>query len=118
MEANFERYLRFLGYQMWTEKGADPPTGDGALWYRYEGRSWSLPGGCGDYMSDYEVWPGLVVPGRPYELLEVKGYLNPQSKTKLKRMAKLYPDVPIELITSQRLQDLVGKGATVIPGWE
>jgi hypothetical protein len=118
MEANFERFLKFLGYQLWTEKGADPPQGDGALWYRYEGRSWTLPGGCGDYLTDFEVWPGLIEAGRPYEVIEIKGHLDARSKTKLNRMRKLYPDVVIELITPERLDELVGKGKSVIPNWE
>lgn len=114
LEANLERFLRFSGYQMWTGEG-EPPAG---RWYRYEGRRWPLPGGCGDYLADYEVWPGLIDPQRPYEVLEAKGWLDSRSKTKLKRMAKLHPDSPVELITAQRLEELVGRGKSIIPHWE
>ena len=37
---------------------------------------------------------------------EVKGYLDAKSQTKLKRMAKYYPDVKIVVITGDRLRGL------------
>lgn len=114
LEANLERYLRFIGYQMWTGEEVPPP----GRWYRYEGRRWPLPGGCGDYLADYEVWPGLIDPRRPYEVLEAKGWLDARSKTKLRRMAKLHPESPVELITAQTLAGLVGRARSVIPYWE
>jgi hypothetical protein len=64
------------------------------------------------------VWPGLIDQGRSYEVLEAKGWLDPKSKTKLRRMAQHHPGAPVELITAQRLGELVGRAKAVIPGWE
>jgi hypothetical protein len=51
-------------------------------------------------------------------VLEAKGWLDPKSKTKLRRMAKHHPDSPVELVTAQTLDGLVGKAKAVIPHWE
>lgn len=127
MEANMERYLRYLGYHPWLEKHPSaPPLESGAWFYRYEGRRWDFTDARGEpikthtgfYLSDLEIWPGLIAPKRPYEVLEVKGYLDPASKTKLSRMAKQYPEVPLELITSQRFTEITTGCSSIIPGWE
>lgn len=41
------------------------------------------------------------------EYHEVKGYLDAKSKTKLKRMAKYYPDVKVVLLTGKRLREIL-----------
>jgi hypothetical protein len=51
-------------------------------------------------------------------VLEAKGWLDPRSKTKLKRMAKHHPDSPVELVTAQRLSEMVGRAKSIIPCWE
>lgn len=127
MEANFERYLRFLGYRPWLEKHpSTPPLESGGKWYRYEGRRWDFvarDGGpikthTGFYLSDFEVWPGLIDRSRPYEALEVKGYLDGASKTKLNRMDKQFPEAALELITPERFSELTANASSVVPGWE
>jgi hypothetical protein len=69
MEANMERYLRYLGYRPWLEKHpSTPPLESWAKWYRYEGRRWDFTDARGEpiktntgfYLSDLEVWPGLI----------------------------------------------------------
>lgn len=50
--------------------------------------------GTRSYRPDFKI---LTVDGL-FEYHEVKGHMNPQSKTKLKRMAKYYPDEKIILI--------------------
>lgn len=123
MEANLERYLRFLGHRPWLEK-TDPPRE--GRWYRYEGRRWDFTDRKGDpiktstgfYLADFEVWPGVVDCSRAYEVLEVKGWMDGSSKTKLNRMRKQYPEVPVEVISSKEF-DRMTKGARHhIPGWE
>jgi hypothetical protein len=124
MEANFERYLRFLGYMRWEDKTTSPPLE--GKWYRYEGRRWDFTTAKGDpiktatgfYLADLEVWPGLVVPSRAYEVLEVKGWMDPASKTKLNRMRKQYPDVPLEVISSTEFNHMTRGSKRLIPHWE
>jgi hypothetical protein len=48
---------------------------------------------------------------------EVKGFLDKQSKTKLKRMEKYYPDVKIRVVTSKNMRE-IAKWSKLIKGWE
>ena len=50
---------------------------------------------------------------------EIKGWLDPKSMTKLKRMAKYYPDVKIVVIGGRWFSDANRKGlCRLIPNWE
>lgn len=49
---------------------------------------------------------------------EVKGWMDPTSKTKLKRMTKYYPEVKVILIDRPYYRDVAKKLFGVIPGWE
>lgn len=118
MEANWLRFLLFDGYRRWADRDRDPPPG---RWYRYEGRRWEFPehrGATSFYVADVEVWPGFIVPSRPYEVHELKGYMDGASKTKLRRMALHHPEVPLELITSPRFDALTARAESTVPGWE
>ncbi len=53
--------------------------------------------GVRSYKPDFEV----TLPDDSIEYHEVKGWLDPKSKTKLKRMAKYYPDERIVLRDSK-----------------
>jgi hypothetical protein len=117
MEANWARFLQHHGYQLWTDK-KDPPEGK---WYRFEGRKFlfgELRGATSFYLTDFEVWPGYFDPTRPYELHEIKGYLDGPSKTKLNRMKKYYADVALELVTSPVFSQITKGYKTIIPHWE
>ena len=48
------------------------------------------------------------------EFWEVKGYMDSKSKTKLKRMAKYYPDVKLVLIDSTYYNDLKKKLGAIL----
>lgn len=48
---------------------------------------------------------------------EVKGYMDPKSRTKLKRMAKYYPGVVVEVVDAKRFR-AIAKVAGLIDGWE
>lgn len=48
--------------------------------------------------------------------IEVKGYMDPKSATKLKRMKKYHPDVHIQVIDSVRYNS-IKKGKNVYKGW-
>ncbi len=59
--------------------------------------------GATSYKPDFQVW---VTEGDEYEWREVKGYLSPKDKTKLKRMALYYPDEKIVLIGQKEINEL------------
>ena len=51
--------------------------------------------------------------------IEVKGYLDAKSKTKLKRMAKYHPKVKIEVWDSEFFKAIARQGlGRMIEGWE
>lgn len=53
------------------------------------------------------------------EFHEVKGWLDPASKTKLDRMKRYHPGVTIVLINDKFFKDCERKGiCRLIPGWE
>lgn len=58
--------------------------------------------GVRSYVPDFLV----EYPDGRVEYHEVKGYLDPKSKTKLKRMAKYHPDISLKLIDKKVLDSL------------
>lgn len=104
-EANYARYLEFL-----KRMGV-------ILEWRHEPRTFWFKGirrGTCSYLPDFEV----SYPSGKTVYHEVKGYFDPKSKTKLKRMAKYHPDVAVRLIGARQYADIRRKLAAVIPGWE
>jgi hypothetical protein len=48
--------------------------------------------------------------------VEVKGYMDPESKTKLKRMAKYFPTVKLDLFDTD-VYKIIKNMAGLVPGW-
>ncbi len=48
---------------------------------------------------------------------EVKGWMDPKSATKIKRMEKYYPNVDLRVIDKEWFRDFRDNGS-LIPGWE
>ena len=65
------------------------------------------------YKPDFKV----TEVGGLHTWYEVKGYMDRQSGTKLRRMAKYYPDERIILIQAREMTD-IGAYARLIEGWE
>lgn len=70
--------------------------------------------GCVSYLPDFKV--DELDGSESYH--EVKGWMDDRSKTKLKRMAKYYPNVKMVLIDSKQYASLKKTISSVIPGWE
>ncbi len=70
----------------------------------------SIRRGSRSYTPDFKV----ELPEGGYEWHEVKGYMNPQSKTKLKRMSLYYPKEKIVLIERIKYSDILKKLTGVI----
>jgi len=66
-------------------------------------------------MPDFKVWD--QEDAEPY-YYEVKGWMDAKSKTKLKRMAKYYPNVKILVFGKKEYNDLKKKLSAIIPNWE
>lgn len=103
-EANYARYLNWLKER-----------GDITSW-RYEPKTFwfdAIKRGVRSYKPDFSV----VENGKEY-FVEVKGWMDDKSKTKLKRMRKYHPDVDIRLVGQKQYKEIADKLGRVIPHWE
>lgn len=103
-EANYARYLNWLQTQ-----------GNIRAW-AYEPETFvfeAIKRGTRTYTPDFKVIEndGRVV----YH--EVKGWMDQKSQTRLKRMAKYYPDIPVVVI-DKPIYQAIGQWRRLIPGWE
>lgn len=103
-EVNYAHYLEFLKQR-----------GDIAGWL-YEDQVFYFDGirrGTTNYTPDFKV---IFKDGR-HEWREVKGWLDPKSKTKLKRMKKYFPKEIVRLIDSNWFKANSSNLAAIVPGW-
>jgi len=104
-EANYARYLNFLiGKKEIFKWEYEPDT----FWFE------AIKRGTRSYLPDFKIWE--QEDSTPY-YVEVKGWMDEKSKTKLSRMAKYYPDVKIVLFQSSEYKELK-KWSNLISGWE
>ena len=71
--------------------------------------------GTRTYLPDFKIWENEH--SEPY-YMEVKGWMDAKSKTKLKRMAKYYPNVKIVLVHVKEYNELKKKMSKILKGWE
>ena len=89
-EANYSRYLQWCKEQGHILDWQHEPH---TFWFE------SIKRGVRSYLPDFQVWPLNAHTASPCTYwVEVKGWLDHKSKTKLKRMAKYYPNEKIELV--------------------
>jgi len=103
-EANYARYLNWL-----VEQGE-------ILRWEYEPDTFEfhkIKRGSRFYTPDFKVFNK----GGSFEYHEIKGYMDESSATKLKRMAKYYPDVRIILVGQEEYY-AIGKWKQLFEGWE
>lgn len=104
-EANYGRYLEWLkGKGIISEWEHEPTT----FWFV------AIKRGVRSYLPDFRVTElnGSVA----YH--EVKGWMDPRSKTKIKRMAKYHKDVKLIVIPKDTYKKIEGQVGAMIPGWE
>jgi hypothetical protein len=70
--------------------------------------------GVRSYTPDFKVWKTEEVTYR----VEVKGWMDAKSKTKLKRMAKYHPGVEIRVVGQKEYTSIVRQLGSIIPNWE
>ena len=104
-EANYARYLN------WRVKH-----GEIARWEYEVETFWFLQikRGVRSYTPDFKIYP---LDGEPY-FIELKGYMDAKSLTKLKRMRIYHPEVRVELVASGDYKALAKSIKHLIPGWE
>lgn len=92
-EANVARYIKFL-MQKGEVKG-----------FEYEADTFeftNIKRGTRSYTPDFKIYNN----DGSLEYWEVKGFMDQVSKTKLKRMAKYYPDIPIRVIEREQYNEI------------
>jgi hypothetical protein len=95
-EANYSLYLDWLIKQKQIEK------------WEFEAEKFvfdKINFGTRSYLPDFKIWN---LDGTTY-FVEIKGYMDSKSKTKLKRMARFYPKIKIELVQAKEYNDLKRK---------
>ena len=103
-EANYARYLNFLLNHGEIDRWEYEPD---TFWFH------AIKRGTRSYLPDFKVLEsGLVY------YVEVKGWMDQKSKTKLRRMAKYYPDTEIRLVDKKPYLEIQSKLGRLIVGWE
>jgi hypothetical protein len=104
-EANYSRYLE------WLKK-----VGEIVEWEHEPHTFWfeGIKRGCVSYLPDF----GVHNKNGAIEFHEVKGWFDHKSKTKIKRMAKYYPDIKLIVIAKKEYNAISQKVACLIQGWE
>lgn len=105
-EANYARYLNLL-----------VKSGNIYRWEFEPDTFWFLEikRGVRSYLPDFKVWE--TENSKPY-YIEIKGWMDPKSKTKLKRMAKYYPEIELRLVGEKQYREIERKLSGAIKGWE
>jgi hypothetical protein len=104
-EANYARYLNFL-----QSKGE-------IFKWKYEADTFwfeKIKRGVRSYLPDFKIWDKQD--STPY-YVEVKGWMDDKSKTKLKRMSKYYPSIKVIVFGVKEYKELT-KFEAIIPNWE
>ncbi len=103
-EANYARYLNFL-------------VSAKSIWkWEYEIQTFEFKGikrGTRFYTPDFKVYEK----DGSYAWHEVKGWMNPKSKTQLSRMSRYHPDEKVIVIDSKAYR-AIAKQFKTLPNWE
>ena len=103
-EANYARFLSFM-----LERGLIKGWEHEPKTYWFEG----IKRGVCSYLPDFSV---IKLDGSQY-VVEVKGFMDSRSATKIKRFKKYYPEIPLLVITKQWFaKNLILK--KLIKSWE
>lgn len=104
-EANYSRYLELLKQAgVIAEWAYEPET----FWFL------KIRQGTRSYLPDFRV---KLMDGTVF-YVEVKGYLDQQSKTRMRRMASYYPEVCVLMVTKLELAAIKQMHRHLIPDWE
>ena len=104
-EANYACYLEFLKQNNQIKE------------WSHEPRTWWFDGikrGVGSYNPDFEA----ILLDDTFYVIEVKGWMDSKSKTKIARMAKYYPHIRLKLIDKDWFKENSKKLKPIVKGWQ
>jgi len=104
-EANYARFLEL-----------ERARGEVVKWEHEPETFWfdKIRRGVTSYLPDFRV---TFRSGR-VEYHEVKGWMDPKSKTKIQRMKKYYPEIKLIVINAKIYHKLSQLFSRAVPGWE
>lgn len=103
-EANYAFYLEWKKQKSWiTEWEHEPKT----FWFE------GIKRGCVSYLPDFSV---TDIDGNIF-WVEIKGWMDPKSKTKIKRFAKYFPEEKLIVIDAAWYKSNSSKLSKFVPGW-
>lgn len=105
-EANYARYLNYLKKQKLIYKWEFEPD----TFYFNE-----IKRGVRSYLPDFKIWE--TAGSHPY-YVELKGYMDSKSRTKIRRMAKYYPHLRLDVVRATQYNEIKSKMSSIIPNWE
>lgn len=102
-EINYAHYLQYMKQK-----------GDISDWFYEEDEFWflNIMRGVRSYKPDFKV----IFPNGQVEYHEVKGYMDPKSRTKIKRLNKYYPHILLVVIDKEKYYS-VARWHSLIPNW-
>ena len=103
-EANYARYLNFLIHVGYIDRWEYEPD---TFWFE------AIKRGVRSYLPDFKVYKD-----GGFYYIEVKGWMDAKSKTKLKRMKKYHPDVEVRVVREKEYRNIEKRFGNSIDGWE
>ncbi len=104
-EANYARYLELLLSKKIIAKWEFEPD---TFWFH------KIQRGIRSYLPDFKIW----LDDKSFFYVEIKGWMDDKSKTKLKRMEQYYPDILVNIVIKKDLTTIEKKFSYLIPDWE
>ena len=104
-EYNYALYLEYLKKNKTIKKWEYEPV---IFWFE------KIKRGCVSYKPDFKITRN----DKTIYYIEIKGWMDAQSKTKLKRMAKYYPDVELLLVDAKAYKVFAKEWQSKLKGWE
>lgn len=104
-EANYARYLQYLKEQKLIQDWLHEPE---TFWFE------SIKRGVRSYLPDFKI----INNNNSHCWVEVKGWMDDKSKTKLKRFAKYYPKERMTVVDKKWFSANSSKMKFICPNWE
>jgi hypothetical protein len=104
-EANYARFLQYQKEKGWIKDWEHEPH---TFWFN------EIKRGVRSYLPDFRI----LKPQGTHYWVEVKGYMDPRSKTKLKRFKRYFPTEELILISSSWFLENNPKMRIIIKDWE
>ncbi len=115
-EANYARYLKWMEVQGYARKWAYEPH---TFWFNEpRGTGLGVKRGVVSYIPDFWVEWGVKADHPGEEFIEIKGFMDRQSATKIKRFGIYYPEKRLKVITTKQVSQMGRNLGKIIPGWE